>query len=232
MSAHLIELSDYSLAAVGSGSGIQGFDFALDAGDVCAIESQHPDDAHIFLRALAAMIRPLKGTYAFKGRRCDLRRYQELLACKQQIGYVARDTALISNLTVRQNLLLQRYYHENRLDIDLADDVLGLCEAFDLREKLDRRPSGLNAMEAQAAIVIRELSKKPAVLLLGQPEDFIGHARFELITQIFNQLIAERLPIVFLSFDRRLVQRFANRNVMITDGALTTVAVEASAGGE
>ncbi len=232
MSAHLIELSNYSLAAVGLGSGIQGFDFALAPGDVCAIESRHPDDAHLFLRALAAMIRPLKGTYAFKGRLCDLHRYQELLACKQQIGYVARDTALISNLTVRQNLLLQGYYHENRLDIDLADDVLALCDTFGIRDKLDRRPSGLSAMETQAAIVIRELGKKPAVLLLGQPEDFIGHAKFDLITQIFNQLIAERSPIVFLSFDRRLVRRFANRNVMIADGALTTVAVKASAEGE
>jgi ABC-type lipoprotein export system ATPase subunit len=232
VSAHLIELSDYSLAAAGSGSGIQGFDFALDPGDVCAIESQHADDAHVFLRALATMIRPLKGSYFFKGRECDLRRYQEMLDCKKQIGYVARDTALISNLTVRQNLLLQRYYHENRLDIDLAQDVLGLSEAFGLGEKLDRRPSGLNAMETQAAIVIRELGKKPAVLLLGQPEDFIGHAKFDLITQLFDRLIAERLPIVFLSFDRRLVGRFANRIVMIAGGALTTVAVKPSAGGE
>ncbi|MBI5895769.1 MAG: ATP-binding cassette domain-containing protein, partial [Desulfobacterales bacterium] len=176
MSSHLIELSDYSLAAVGSGSGIQGFDFALDPGDVCAIDSQHADDAHSFLRALATMIRPQKGDYFFKGQKQDLRRYQEMLACKMQIGYVARDTTLISNLTVRQNLLLQRYYHENQLAIDLAAEVLALCETFGIHEKLDRRPSGLNAMETQAAIVIREISKKPAVMLLGQPEDFIGHA--------------------------------------------------------
>lgn len=232
VSHHLIELSDYSLPAVGSGSGIQGFSFALAPGDVCAIDSQQADDAHVFLRALATLIRPLKGRFCFKGHKYDLQRYQEMLPCKKQIGYVARDTALISNLTVRQNLLLQRFYHENSLSIDLAPEVLALCETFGIREKLDRRPSGLNAMETQAAIVIREISKKPAVLLLGQPEDFIGHAKFDLITRLFNQLIAERLPIVFLSFDRRLVRRFANRKVMIADGALTTVAVKATPGAE
>ena len=232
MSSHLIKLSDYSLAAVGSGSGIQGFNFALAPGDVCAIDSQYADDAHIFLRALAGMTRPLKGNYFFKGKPRDLRRYEEMLDCKKQIGYVARDTALISNLTVRQNLLLQRYYHENRISIDLAADVLALCKTFGIHEKLDRRPAGLNAMETQAAIIIREISKKPSVLLLGQPEDFIGHAKFDLMTQIFNQLIGERLPIVFLSFDRRLARRFANRKVIISDGALTTVAFKASAGGE
>jgi ABC-type molybdate transport system ATPase subunit len=232
VSMHLIELSDYTLAAVGSGSGIQGFHFALAPGDVCAIESHHPDDAHMFLRALAGMARPLKGRYRFQGRERNLHRYLEMLECKKQIGYVARDTTLISNLTVRQNLLLQRYYHENRLTIELSPDVRTLCETFGIHEKLDRRPSGLNAMETQAAIVIREVSKKPAVMLLGQPEDFIGHAKFDLITELFNRLIAERLPIVFLSFDRRLVRRFANRKVLITDGALTSVAVKASTGGE
>ncbi len=232
MSLHLIELSDYSLRAVGSGTGIQGFSFALDPGDVCAIDSQQADDAYLFLRALATLTRPLKGRFYFKGRKCDLRQYREMLAYKRQIGYVARDTALISNLTVRQNLLLQRYYHENTLSIDLTPEALELCEAFGIREKLDRRPSGLNAMETQAAIVIREISKKPAVLLLGQPEDFIGHAKFDLITRLFSQLIAERLPIVFLSFDRRLVRRFANRKVMIADGGLTTVTVKPPPGAE
>jgi ABC-type molybdate transport system ATPase subunit len=229
---NLIELSDYTLAAVGSGSGIQGFYFTLGPGDVCAIDSQHPDDAHIFLRALAGMIRPLKGDYFFKRQKRDLHRYGEMLDCKKQIGYVARDATLISNLTIRQNLLLQRYYHENSLGIDLGEEVLALCATFGILEKLDQRPSALNAMEIQAAIIIREVSKKPAVLLLGQPEDFIGHAKFELTVQIFNQLIADRLPIVFLSFDRRLVRRFANRKVMITNGSLTTVSVKDSTGGE
>ena len=203
-----------------------GFSFTLNAGDVCAIESPIPDDAQLFLRALATLVHPLKGTYVFKGRAHDLRKYGDMLCCKQKIGYVARDAALISNLSVRQNLLLQRYYHENQLDIDLGTDALLLCENFGLVEKLDKRPSELNTMEIQATIVIRELTKKAEVLLLSQPEDYIGHAKFDLLLTLFNRLISERLPIVFLSYDQRLVERFANRKVLINSGSLTTVAVK------
>ncbi|MBT8342906.1 MAG: hypothetical protein HKP58_03380 [Desulfatitalea sp.] len=220
---NMIEISDYALPAIGSGVGLSGVYLALGHGDVYAIDSRNADDAHTLLRALATLIRPLTGVYRFKGRTHDLRKYGDMLCCKRLIGYVAPDAALISNLNVRQNLLLQRYYYENRLDIDLDASVLSLCDDFGIADKLDQRPAGLNAMEIQAAIIIRELTKRPEILLLDQPENFIGHAKFDLMVEIFNQLIDDRLPIVFLSHDKRLVRRFANKKILITNGTLTTV---------
>jgi ABC-type ATPase involved in cell division len=218
---YVVQLQDYSVPPRGSGEGLNDISFTLATGDVCAIESPNSDDAQLFLRALATLALPSKGTYVFNGQPHDLRRYGDMLCCKQLIGYVARDAALISNLTVRQNLLLQRYYHENRLDIDLEPDVLRLCQSFGLMEKLDQRPSLLNTMEIQAAIVIREWTKKAHVMLLSQPEDFIGHAKFDLLVALFEQMIAQGLPTVFLSFDQRLVARFANRKIVIDKGSLT-----------
>ena len=218
---HLLRIENYTLAAQGSGQGLRNASFVLDEGDMCAIESAIPDDAQLFLRGLATLIQPMEGNYIFKGRSHDLKNYNEMLECKKKIGYVARDAALISNLSLRQNLLLQRYYYENRLDIDLDPEALSLCSDFGLVEKLDSRPSELNTMEIQAAIVIRELTKKAELLLLSQPEDFIGHAKFELLVTLFNQLIDTRLPIVFLSYDQRLVERFANRQVVISNGSMS-----------
>ncbi|RJQ84950.1 MAG: ATP-binding cassette domain-containing protein [Desulfobacteraceae bacterium] len=221
---NFLELSDYSLAASGSGSGIRGFSFSLGPGEVCAIDSFNPDDAQTFMRALATLVRPIEGIYRFKGRTCDLKDPNAMLSLKKQIGYVARDAALISNLTVRQNLLLQRCYFENRLDIDLHEDVEALCSTFGIQDKLDQRPAGLNVMEVQAAIIVREMTKKPEFMIMGQPES-IGHAKFGLLTQIFNRMIAERLPIVLLSYDLRLVRRFANRKILIADGSLSTLSI-------
>ena len=38
--------------------------------------------------------------------RKDLKAYRDMLPCKQKIGYIAPDAALISNLTLRQNILV------------------------------------------------------------------------------------------------------------------------------
>ena len=221
----VIEMSEYTIAPQGSGHGIKGFYFALAEGDVCAVEAQNPDDANEFLRAVATLTRPVKGTYRYEGHRINLKSYKDMLNCKPKIGYVAPDAALISNLTVRQNILIQRYYFENDLNIDLDDKIQTICETLEICNKLDKRPAELNSMEIQMAIVIREISKKPQVLLLDRPEDFIGHAKFDILVEIFSDWIAKQKPVVFLSYDRRLIRRFANRKVLIANGTLTTVDV-------
>jgi ABC-type lipoprotein export system ATPase subunit len=228
MTLNLLELSDYTLAPAGSGKGISDFHFTLNPGDVYLVDSSHPDDAGLFMRALATLVRPVKGLYTFMGRRHDLRRYEDMLCCKQKIGYVAPDAALISNLTIRQNLMLQRFYHEEQLNIDLAGNVLEMCVDFGIADKLDLRPAGLHPMEVQAAIIIREITKQPAFLLLNQPEDYVGHARYDLMVQMFNQLMGDRVPMVLLSHDQHLVEHYVNHKVLITDGSLASVSIKAS----
>jgi putative ABC transport system ATP-binding protein len=226
----LIELCDYALAPNGSGNGLADFYLAIFRGDICAIDSNDPDDAHLLLRALATLVRPLRGAYLYEGRTIDPGNYRELLEYKRRIGYIAPDAALISNMTIRQNLLLSRYYFENNLSIDLSNDVRRLCAAFGITDILDNRTGDLNSLEVQAAIVVREIIKKPCILLLNQPETFLGHTRFDFMMDIFNQWIAERLPVVLLSYDRRLVRRFTNRKILITDGVVTSVAAKRTAG--
>lgn len=226
----IIEMSNYTLEPLGSGEGIKDFHFALSPGDVCAIEAQWPDDANEFLRALATLSPPARGTYRFKGERINLKTYKDALRCKPKIGYIAPDAAMISNLTIRQNILIQRYYFENDLNIDLDDKLKTLCDQTGICNKLDKRPAELNAMEAQLAIVIREMSKKPQVLLLNRPEDFIGHAQFDLLVEIFGKWIAKNKPVVFLSYDRRLIRRFANRKIIISNSTLTTVDIKRTNG--
>ena len=121
--------------------------------------------------------------------------------------------------------MIRRFYFENTLSNQLDPETSELCMVFKIHDKLDQRPSVLNSMEVQAAIVIREMIKKPKVLLLNRPEDFIGHTNFDLLGKMLGDWIANRLPVVFLSYDRRLVRRFANRKILITNGSLTTITI-------
>ncbi|MGD8835296.1 MAG: ATP-binding cassette domain-containing protein [Desulfobacteraceae bacterium] len=220
--ATIIEMTDYTLAPRGTGDGIHRFYFSLSEGNVCAIESPNPDDANAFLRAVATLNRPVQGNYRYKGRRIDLKSYEQMLRCKPKIGYIAPDASLISNLTVRQNFLLKRYYFENNLHIDLDDNLRSICDTLGISSKLDKRPAGLNSLEARMAIVIREISKKPQVLLLDRPEEFIGHDKFDILVDIFGDWIAKKKPVVFFSYDRRFIRRYANRKILIANGVLTT----------
>lgn len=219
----LIELSNYTLAPIGSGQGLSRISFTLSSGDVCAVESRNPDDAHLFIRALATLAHPVQGTYRFKGHPINFNVSGESLSTKRKIGYIAPDAALISNLTIRQNLLLVRYYLTNDLTIDLDEKQKHLCHSFGIDTKLNKRPAELNIREIQATVVLRELLKEPELLLLIHPEKFIGHEKIELIAQLFNGWTDEGKPVVFHSYDQRLVRRYAKKKIIISNATLTTI---------
>jgi len=220
---YLIELSDYSLPATGSGSGLKNIYFAVSGGDVCFIQSESINDAHIFLKALATLVRPDNGTYRYMGETIDFSDYRKLLPFKKKIGYIGQDAAMISNRTIRENLLLLRYYFENSLSLALDENVVQLCNLFDLQNKLDIRPGELRPVELRTAIAIRELTKSLDILLLERPEDYFGHSRLDLFNEILKDNIEQGHAVVFSSNDQSFIEAFSNRKILIADGTLTKV---------
>jgi ABC-type lipoprotein export system ATPase subunit len=221
---HVIELNDYTLAPQGSGNGVRNICFSVSPGDVVAIKADTPDDGHAFLRALSTLDPPLSGQYRFCGRDLDFSDYRHLLPIKKKIAYVAPDTTLLSNRTIRENLLFMRNYFENSLTIELDEAVLQLCRLFGIYDKLDLRPGGLNPLDLEIAIYVKEMSKAPELILINSPEDFIGHTKTELVLEHFQQVVKSGLPVVFLSYDKDFTAAFANRTARIEQGVFSVTA--------
>ncbi|UCD88576.1 MAG: hypothetical protein JSW04_08865 [Desulfobacterales bacterium] len=222
---NLIELSDYYLDAIGAGSDFNNIHFTLSQSEVCQIQTDSTDDAHNFLKALATLVRPVSGTYRFMGKEIDFSDYRKLLPIKRKIGYIGQDATMISNRTVRENLLLTRTYYENSLSISLDDKVLTLCRMFNLQDKLDVRPGELRPIDLRMAIATREMTKPFDVLLLDGPEDYFGHETFDPLNEIINGIAHFGKAVVFFSRDQEFVKTFPTRKIRIANGALTGVAI-------
>ena len=220
---YLIELSDYCLNPIGTGNGLNNLYFALSSGDACSMQTDSTDDAHIFLKALATLVRPVSGTYRFTGKTIDFSDYRELLPFKKKIGYIGQDSAMISNRTVRENLLLMRFYFENSVSISLDENVLKFFKMFDLEDKLDLRPGELRPVDLRTAIAIRELTKSFDVLLLDRPEHYFGFKSFNLFNEILENTLEAGHAVVFFSRDRSFIKTFSNRKILIAGGTLTKV---------
>jgi ABC-type polar amino acid transport system ATPase subunit len=215
----LIELTDYSLNPFGNGRGIYRFDFSLSEGDVCCINAGE-DDGQLFLRALATLEAPLQGVYRYRGEALDFSDYRHLLPIKRKIGYISSDLALISNRTLLDNLLLLKTYFEDTLSEELPDDMAELCRHFQLMNKLHLRPAQVSQGDRRIAAAIRELGKKPEVILLERPRDFMGYRIFELFKKILTDIVHGGTPIAFQSADEEFIRDIANREVRIAEGKL------------
>jgi len=216
----LIELTDYSVSFSGSGSEdrLSAGQFVLYQGDVCAIEARYPLEANIFIKALATLVTPASGSYRFKGQELNFADYRKLLPIKRRIGYIAPDSSMISNRTIRENLLFGRYYFENSLSIDMDAYSMKLCRRFHIDTKLHLRPGQLRPLDLRYAVAVRELTKSSDLLLLDRPEDVISMNRFKDFCDIIEKDIVPNQAVVLFSHDRYLLETLANRQIRIENG--------------
>ena len=217
----LIELRDYAHAPTGRGRGLQKFSFSLEPGDIYGLHADRIDDAHLFLRALATLEPPEEGTYFFKGEALNFVNPKKLLPIRRKIGYLGSDATLIGNRTLKTNLLLGRYYYENRLNLKLSDEVLSLCRLFGIEDKLDLRPSHVAPEDARAAVIIREMTKGAEVYLMEQVFTFIARPVIDRYIEMMQKLIEVGIPCVFYAGVSEFDRLFMKRDIHIRDGVVS-----------
>ncbi len=214
------ELIDYQIAANQGDTRLKSFSLSVAATDALTLKSDSIADANILLRALATIIHPVKGVYRFQGHPVDFASYRNLLPVKRKIGYIGPQAALISNKTIRENLLLMRYYAENTLRLHLRERTLDLCRRFELEAVLDRRPAEAGRLQVHQAIAIREIVKNPHILILERPEDFVGHDKIGVLRDLIAARHQAGTPVIFTSHDHDLNQEIATRQITLTGGCL------------
>jgi len=217
----LLELSAYALAPTGNGKGIGAFDFTLAEGDVWLVKADLADDANLFLRALATLVRPERGRYIFKGEILDFADYRNLLSIKRRIAYIPYYSSLISNRTLFDNLQLMDAYFGGFLSRTLPEKAMNLCRLFRLEDKLDLRPAHVDPESLRLAVIVRELCKEPAVILVEGPKHFLSHEKFSLFSELLQGMSASGVPLVISSPDENAAMPSGRKEAWITNGILT-----------
>lgn len=215
-----IELKNYRMPSENTETALAPFDFSVAEGDVCTVRADMPDPGHRFLGALSMIGVPLSGEYRFGGHILTRQRYGEWLRYRRQIAYVGPESALISNLSIRENLLLSRAYYENDLNLALSAEAARLCQDAGLSDKLSTRPADLSLPERRVVIAIRELTRDVHLVVLNNPEDLIAQQAFRLLMALLQRLHRQGVPLVMMSSGENPIAQMVNRSLSITGGQL------------
>ena len=213
----IIEISNLTLLLAGH-KGICGSErLTVSDGDIVAIDASGRMDTRELLRTLATLECPKSGRYRFDGVDVDPGDYRQCLAVKRQIGYMTAEAAMISNRTIRENLLLTRFYYENDLTIDLDETVAALCKHVGLSDQLNRRPAEVNDAALMKLIAIREMGKRPRLMLIDQPENFMGVGWDDPIFVHFKNMLQSGVAVVFFSNHRDMIGLARQQMIMSDD---------------
>ena len=217
----LIELNQFALSAEKKGYGIHPCDFWLKNGDVVQLRTDSINDAHLLFKGLATLAYPSEGTYIFKGHKLDFCDYRQLLNIKKKIGYLASDTALISNRTIRENLCMGHVYFDNDLSNKLDEETLAMCRDFGLTDILNERPTHLGVNDNHRSMLVREWMKSPELMLVEYPKSFSGQRHKDRMIDLFQTSVSNGMILVYLSFDPDFIQAFPGHILNIREGRVT-----------
>jgi phospholipid/cholesterol/gamma-HCH transport system ATP-binding protein len=201
-----------------------GLDMDVRANEIFGVVGGSGAGKSVLLRTILGLRRPDAGTVEMCGQDMQHLSRAERSALVRSYGVTFQNGALISSLTVAQNiqLPLREYYSMPEATLDeLA--ALNLALVGLPLDSADKYPSQLSGGMVKRAALARALSLEPKLLFLDEPTsglDPISAAAFdELLLYLHSQL---RLTVVMITHDLDTLFRTCHRVGVIVDGRMIT----------
>ncbi|KAA1036907.1 ABC transporter ATP-binding protein [Macrococcus equipercicus] len=114
--------------------------------------------------------------------------------------------------------LYVNFYHQNQQTAH--DETAAMLELLGLFHLKDHHPYELSMGQKRRLSVATALSTPAAIILLDEPTFGLdSSSTFELI-KLFQQRIKSGQTIVMVTHDRQLIERYASRQLVVSDGQL------------
>ncbi|MGX7091416.1 ABC transporter ATP-binding protein [Hutsoniella sourekii] len=134
---------------------------------------------------------------------------------------------LILDMTVKENLLIKDYYHEPYANHGLLQDApmtkqaKELINAFDVRTVSEQVAiRSLSGGNQQKAIIARELSQKPDLLLAANPTRGLDVGAIEFIHQAIIDSRDSQKAVLLMSFELDEIMNLSDRILVMYEGKI------------
>ena len=206
--------------AFGATRAVDDVDFAVAAGEVCALVGQNGAGKSTLMGILSGTIRPDAGTMILDGQPYQPR--EPIDARRAGVAMIHQELSLAPHLTVMENIALgvepaRMGLIEWRRMRDAATDALTQLGHPEIRP--DAVVSDLSPAGQQLVEVARALASRARVVVLDEPTSSLTHADVERLFALIRRLKSQGLAIVYISHFIEEVKAISDRVVVLRDGA-------------
>ncbi len=216
----IVELSGIHLA-FGEQEILKGVDIQTMPRDRLVVLGQSGGGKSTLLRLILGILKPQEGSVRFKGLEVTRMGRRRLNRMRQKIGMVYQYSALISSLSVRDNLALalEELTHKPKTEIDgLVDEKLELVGMAAAREKM---PSELSGGMRKRIGLARALMLDPELILYDEPSAGLDPVTSGIIDELMISL-SEKLGAASIIVTHELESAFrvGTRMAMLYQGKI------------
>jgi len=196
-----------------------GVDIDIPKGKITAIMGPSGTGKTTLLKLIGGQLKPKKGTIHFHGENIPSLNIKKLYAIRKKMGMLFQSGALLTDMSVFDNIAFPLREHTKLPEAMIRDLVLMKLHAVGLRGARDLMPSQLSGGMARRAALARAIALDPEMILYDEP--FTGQDPISmgvLVKLIRSMNSALGLTSVIVSHDIQETLAIADKIYIISQG--------------
>jgi phospholipid/cholesterol/gamma-HCH transport system ATP-binding protein len=200
---------------------LEGVSLEVQPQERLVIMGQSGSGKSTILRLILGILRPDAGSIFFKQFEINRLNRRKLQQVRQHIGMVYQYSALLSSLTVRENvaLPLQELTDKSQSEIDtIVDEKL---ELVGMRNAKDLLPDELSGGMRKRVALARALVLEPELILLDEPSAGLDPVIASVVDELIISLTEKsKVTSVIVTHEMDSAFRIATRMAMLYEGTI------------
>ena len=167
---------------------LDGVNFAVRDREVLVIMGLSGGGKSTLLSIMMGLLKPTGGSVLFKNEDLTRLSRSKLNRARTHMGMVYQNAALISSMTVRENVGLPLEELSDKTDKEIATIIDQKLELVGLKDARDKLPSELSGGMQKRVGLARALAMEPELVLFDEPTAGLDPITTETIDDLINQL--------------------------------------------
>jgi putative ABC transport system ATP-binding protein len=203
-----------------------GASVTVKRGEILAVMGPSGSGKSTLLHCLAGILVPDSGEVWFNGGRLDTLREQERSALRRDhFGFVFQFGQLVPELTAVENVALPLLLAGIRREQALQE-AGAWFERLDIAGMEQHRSGEMSGGQAQRVALARSLVAHPEIVFADEPTGSLDSLNGELVMKLLTVTAREQGTTVILVTHEPRVAAYADREVIVRDGKVTTLSPE------
>jgi len=202
---------------------LDGVDFDVNEGETVALLGPSGTGKSVLLKHVIGLLKPDSGTITVDGKNVAQLTRKELVAYRQNIGYVFQNGALFDSMDVFENVRLGIVDESKFKDLEYAKARVAECiRLVNLQPDVTRKfPSELSGGMKKRVGIARAIAGNPKYLLYDEPTSGLDPVNADVIDALVQRLDEEiGVTSVMVTHDVRGAFRVADRLALLSEGKI------------
>lgn len=202
---------------------ISGLDLLLGRGETLCVAGASGQGKSLLLRLIAGLDRPTSGDIYYFGEHLPNSQHGPLEVAKRGTVLIFQNAALISNLTVRENVSMPLYYHHRGTPDEIEKRTNMALDLMRVRSEESKFPHTLSSGVAKRVAIARAWAMDPRLLLIDEPTSGLdNYNRNMLIPLIDNMQAMFKTSLILVTHDLLIARELGADLCFLSGKKLTT----------